>query len=108
MTGIRLLGFAGVLDLLDYEPFGTVRYVVSVGAEYAVYVEYGTSRNQAQPYLRPAVEQAIRRMDVHTDRADSPQELAERLALEIEAGAKERAPVDTGNLRNSIQVRRLQ
>lgn len=29
-----------------------------VGVEYDIYVEYGTSRAPAQPYLTPAVEQA--------------------------------------------------
>lgn len=31
---------------------------VVVGAEYGIYVEYGTSRMGAQPYLQPAVEAA--------------------------------------------------
>ena len=35
---------------------GDLEAVVSVGAEYGVYQEYGTSRMPAQPYLTPAVE----------------------------------------------------
>ena len=30
--------------------------VVAVGAEYGIYLEYGTSRNRAQPYMTPAVQ----------------------------------------------------
>lgn len=33
--------------------------IVAVAAEYAAYVEYGTSRMHAQPYLRPAVDEHI-------------------------------------------------
>jgi HK97 gp10 family phage protein len=29
---------------------------IPVGAEYGIYVEYGTHRNRAQPFLTPAVE----------------------------------------------------
>lgn len=31
--------------------------VVTVGAEYGAYVEYGTRRMSAQPYFHPAIEQ---------------------------------------------------
>jgi len=34
--------------------------VVSVGAEYGIYVELGTSRAPAQPFLLPAAEQVIK------------------------------------------------
>ena len=33
--------------------------IVAVAAEYAPYVEYGTARMGAQPYMRPAVDQHI-------------------------------------------------
>lgn len=33
--------------------------IVAVAAEYGAYVEYGTSRMGAQPYMRPAVDQHI-------------------------------------------------
>ena len=32
------------------------KYIVKAEAEYASYVEFGTSRMAAQPYLRPALE----------------------------------------------------
>lgn len=34
---------------------GPAAWVVSVGADYGVYVEWGTSRAAAQPFLRPAI-----------------------------------------------------
>lgn len=36
--------------------------VVRVGVDYGVYVEYGTHRMPARPYLRPAVEAAVPRL----------------------------------------------
>ena len=35
---------------------GTIKYVVSSNAPYASALEFGTSRMQARPYLRPALE----------------------------------------------------
>jgi phage gpG-like protein len=103
---MALFGMDTVLDALDFESFGTARYVVGTNVEYAVYVEFGTSRNQAQPYLRPAVERAVRSMD-QLSVADSPEEIAQRLALKIEAEAKREAPVDTGTLKASITAQKL-
>ena len=107
MAGITMLGFDGVMDALDYDGFGTKEYRVGTDVEYAVYVEFGTASNEAQPYLRPAVEQALSEMDRVADRADSPEELVEELALRVEELAKKRAPVDTGTLRNSIEAQRV-
>lgn len=107
MPGISMLGFDGVMEALDYDGFGTKEYRVGTNVEYAVYVEFGTSRMEAQPYLRPAVEQAVTEMDTIADSADSPDELVEQLALRIEELAKKRAPVDTGTLRNSIEAQRV-
>lgn len=107
MAGISMLGFSGVMDALDYNGFGTKEYRVGTNAEYAIYVEYGTSWNQAQPFMRPAVEQALANIDRIANQADSADELVERLALEIEANAKDNAPVDTGNLRASIEAERV-
>lgn len=107
MTGINIIGFADVVDALDYNPLGTVEYVVGTNVEYSVYVEYGTSSQQAQPYMRPALERAIRDFDTYANSADSPKELVEKLALRVEREAKEEVPVDTSTLRNSIEAERV-
>lgn len=107
MSGITMTGIGGVMDALDYDGFGTAEYRVGTNVEYAVYVEFGTSSQEAQPYLRPAVEQAVAELDSIADNADSVDELVEILALKIESYAKERAPVDTGTLRNSITATQL-
>ena len=83
-------------------------YVVGASAEYAAYVEFGTSRNRAQPYLFPAARYVMRtEFDTLASAAASPADLIRRIALAIEREAKKRAPVDTGNLRSSIQAVRL-
>jgi len=93
------------MSTLDYDGFGTVAYRVGTNVEYAIYVEFGTSSNQAQPYLRPAVEQAMAEIDQIS--WDSPEELVEKLALRIESYAKDNTPVDTGNLQGSIKAERV-
>lgn len=37
---------------------GFLTAIVAVGAEYGIYVEYGTAHQAAQPYLEPAIEEA--------------------------------------------------
>jgi hypothetical protein len=107
MTGTNIIGLASVLDTLDYEPIGEVKYTVGTNVEYAIYVEYGTASQAAQPYLRPAVERAVRDLDKYAEEADSAEELVEKLALRIESEAKDEAPVDTGNLRASIEAEKV-
>lgn len=46
---------------LMHEVRGLTLKVGSRDVPYSMYVEYGTSRSPAQPYLRPAIEQAGRR-----------------------------------------------
>lgn len=84
-------------------------WIVAVGVEYGAYVEFGTSRNQPQPYLFPAADKVMRsdfqRLERACHRAKNPTEtLIESLALAIEREAKRRAPVDTGALRASIEA----
>lgn len=84
-------------------------WIVGVGVEYGAYVEFGTSRNRAQPYLFPAADKVMRtdfkRLEKACHRASNPTEtLVESLALAIEREAKRRAPVDTGALRSSIEA----
>jgi prefoldin subunit 5 len=84
---------------------GDSAWIVGVGAEYGAYVELGTSNMDAQPYLFPAARYVMRtRFDELQAQAQTLDGLVELLAVEIEAEAKRRAPVDTGNLRASIEA----
>ena len=83
---------------------------------YAVYVEYGTSKMQAQPYLRPAFESALRNfesilgeaMTFSQSESELKEVLARLLAQHAEGVAKERVPEDTGKLKASIKVERIE
>lgn len=82
-----------------------VGYVVGVGAHYGAYVEFGTSKMQAQPYLMPATNYVMRsKYDRLQQQAGSTDDLVRLIAMEIEGEAKVRAPVDTGNLMGSIEA----
>lgn len=44
---------------INTQKTGKMQVQVGSNVEYAPYVEYGTSKMQAQPYLRPAVDQVL-------------------------------------------------
>lgn len=79
-------------------------WVVGTSVEYSVYVEVGTSKMAAQPYLRPAVETVRRKVQSILDSAPDLDSALATIAYEIEREAKKRCPVDTGNLRASIRA----
>lgn len=108
MGAIKTRGFNSALDSLRVlrEGWGTdSRWIVGVGAEYGAYVEFGTSRMRAQPYLFPAARKVMRtEFAAIGRRASTLPQVVELTAHAIEAEAKRRAPVDTGNLQNSIEA----
>lgn len=105
--GMTAAGFRQAQDMLQNVKSGytgDVAYIVGVGAEYGAYVEFGTSKMRAQPYLFPAARYVMRtEFDALEAQALTVNDLVRRVALAIEAEAKRRAPVDTGNLRSSIE-----
>lgn len=108
--GARILGATQVLANMDrvVDSFTVeATWVVGTNVEYSVYVEFGTYKMAAQPYLRPAVEAARRRFDSFLSNAPNLDKAIERIALFIEREAKRRCPVDTGNLRASIRAERV-
>lgn len=109
--GIVTQGFTETLaafEALEIQAQDDTIYVVGSSVEYAIYQELGTSKMSAQPYLRPAAEAVSARFDTIAEQADGPGDIVRRMALAIEAEAKQRAPVDTGTLRNSIKAERIQ
>jgi DUF1365 family protein len=106
--GMNLIGLTSAVRMIKNvrDTYGRrVGYVVGVGANYGAYVEFGTSKMRAQPYLMPATGYVMRtKFDVLQAKANSTDDLVRLIALEIEGEAKRRAPVDTGNLMNSISA----
>jgi len=93
--------------LEEAKPDGSATYRVKADTEYAVYVEYGTKHMSAQPYLRPAVNQTMRNAGSYAEDADDLDGFAKSLADAIAERAQDKAPVDTGRLRDSITVEEL-
>jgi len=82
--------------------------MASIDQEYGVENGFGRGiRIPAHPFMRPAVE-AVRGQFNKAMRAalgtDKAQAVVDKTAFDVERGAKQRAPVDTGALKNSIHV----
>lgn len=78
---------------------GTNIRVVS-NAEYSGYVDQGTRYTQAQPFFQDTIESHSPEEIGPEPTKDKVRQYAENIASEM----RSRAPVDTGNLVNNIQV----
>lgn len=110
MAGMSVTGVGRAIDMFESVRIGfgqDVVYVTGTNVEYAPFVELGTSRQEAQPYLFRAARQVNRSFDRFAAEHQSMVGLVKRLALEIEALAKQFVPVQTGNLRGSISADRV-
>lgn len=106
----KFVGFGammGEIENLQINIKSDAVYVVGTNVEYAVYQEFGTSKMAAQPYLRPAVREVEREIPRLAEKAGSADELVKLVALEIESVAADKAPVDLGNLMDSISAERV-
>jgi len=86
---------------------GRVEKIIADGVNYGIYQEFGTSKMGAQPFMSPAVEAVRPGWDAAFTNQLTDQQVegvVTKAAFDIERGAKERAPVDTGALKNSIHV----
>lgn len=91
-------------------------WVVGTNVKYSVYLEFGTSRMPAYPFMRPAVEYVMRNQaDAIADHSESVPALVKRLALALERRMKHYAStgvppgpdVKSGNLRGSIRAEKV-
>lgn len=109
-SGASLSGVGSLTNAIDgiKDRWTTsVSYSVGTNVSYSIHVEYGTSEMAAQPYLRPAAEQAKRDVPAIAAGSDSIDQTVQRVALRVEDIAKRVVPVDSGNLRSSIAVQEL-
>lgn len=107
---MKLYGAAQVIDTFEAAKEnleGDVVYAVGTPLEYGIYQEIGTSFHAPQPYLRPAVNDAQGRLDGVIEQEDDLETAMEVLAKFVKGRAKTYAPVDTGDLQNSIDDRRI-
>lgn len=101
---LKMAGFAATLDSIrELSPdSSSAEWRVAPSVHYGGYVELGTSRMPAQPYLRPAARSVQANVGKHVRATSSLDEAVKSAALAVESKAKQKAPVDTGALRNSI------
>ena len=96
-----------VLRALISNTGGSVERTISDGVNYGIHQEFGTVKMGAQPFMRPALE-AVRpgfAQAFQNQLTDAQVEaVVVKTAFDVERGAKERAPVDTGALKTSIHV----
>lgn len=104
--GANVLGLAAATDMLeDLSPDSeTAQWTVGPTVDYAKYQEYGTAFHPPQPFMRPAAQTVQANIGTHVRGASSLDDAIKSAAMAVEREAKERAPVDTGQLRASIQA----
>jgi hypothetical protein len=81
---------------------GNESWEVSAPVDHAGPQEFGTARLPARPYFRPAIDQAVGNAHNLVRGVDTGDQFVQTIAHEIESDAARNAPVDTGELRNSI------
>ncbi|WP_408954735.1 hypothetical protein [Natroniella sp. ANB-PHB2] len=105
-----LEGIDGIINDLN-RAIGSVKdvdgWVVGTGSSYAVYVEYGAENMEAQSYMRRAAKEVLKELPRLEREADGINDLIKKVALRIERLAKKYCPVDTGNLKASIEAERI-
>jgi hypothetical protein len=96
----------------DWSGGGTV--FVGTAVEYSLFVEFGTSKMDARPFFRPAINDArtdtagflSRNTQTSINEIDSAERLVRTLALAVERRVKEiitqKGLIDTGTMRASI------
>ena len=96
------------LDRLIASAGATAERIVADGVRYGIYQELGTERQgYAQPFMSPAVEDAragFMQAAAQVITNAQAEDVVEKAARDVERGAKQRAPVDTGALKSSIHV----
>ena len=112
-ASVKVLGIKELESKIRKMAAGSSRAHARIGTniEYGPYVELGTSRMRAQPYLRPAYDErkqeALKEVSdvLSSNLLSGDMKLRDALysgGLVIERAAKIKAPVLTGALRSSI------
>lgn len=116
--GVRIAGISAAQQAIknvEVRYSGGAAYVVGPTAEYSVYVELGTSRMPARPFVRPAAERVQQNLRFYVDRfADDPENedavlraVAVGVQEEIQRVITEKGLIDTGNMRASVRIQKV-
>lgn len=104
--GIKMNGLDGAKDGLQGLVEGDLMqsHAVVSDVEYAVYVEFGTSRMPANAALRGSIQDTLNNLDSVIANADSVSDISRLVAEDIADGWRQDVWVDTGRLKRSIHV----
>lgn len=119
--GASITGLAGAVDVLQQLQISidddTV-YVAGPTVEYAVYVDQGTSKMEARPFVQPAAERVQANLVqyvnqyMHGFENDGGEAAIRAAALAVEAEMKriitQKGAVDTGTMRGSVTTAKIQ
>lgn len=92
------------INRLQREWFTEEAVIIIADTDYAVYVEFGTYKMAAQPYMRPAAEYAAAGAQRAASRAESAEELVKLIGEDVREYADRVVPVDTGYLKSQISL----
>ena len=101
----------GILDdiIKNVGNVSTSTYIIADGVDYGIYQEFGTHKMAAQPFLIPAFEDAIKpfpeAVGQAVERGVDLNKVLRKTAFDIQNMAMQRAPHDTGALRDSLNAR---
>lgn len=98
---------ASQFDAMAIEIESEVVYAVGTPLEYSIWQEIGTTFHPPQPYMRPSVEEVRAKQMKYLASNAGFDEAIEDMAKDVRDKAKDRAPVDTGALKRSIEMERL-
>lgn len=107
--GMSMLGFAALKKSFEgMIPGVTDVWEIGPSTDYDVYVEFGTSRMPARPYVKPGAEKGMAALDELERKAKDMNALLRLLALRMESKMKreiqEKNIIDTGNLFRSVEA----
>jgi len=99
---------------------GEVIWEIQINVDYAIWVEVGTVDTQPQPYIAPAINEAIRKQERFerealkipgvvnevgiVDMGKFSRVFLSKIGIEIFNNLKRNAPVDSGRLKASIKM----
>lgn len=100
---LKMTGIAALAE--TFKPIAASSTVTVVAkADHADDVEYGTSRSPAQPFARPGTSRALAALPELEQKAMTLSALVMLLAQRMAKEWRKLAPVDSGELRDSIEV----
>jgi len=119
--GLSISGLAttkAALEALKFDVDDETAYIVGPTVNYAVFVDRGTSKMEARPFVRPAAERVQANLETEVGRFldgdlnDSSMDAITRAAAlavqrEMQRIITQKGAVDTGTLRSSISIQEV-